>query len=294
MTAITPMSRPRGDGIPGMTEKGRSEQQSMMGESLHLRRHSIDRSSTVSRSVSSINIPEAGGIGRSALTQAEVVPHAFSFGPFRIVPRARLLERDGSRTPIGSRAFDLLCVLISRPGEVVSKGELMARVWPDVTVEEGNLRVHIAQLRRTLGDGQEGKRYITNVPGRGYCFVARVDRTTSAYIQNLQGSRFITGQHLFRMEGSVSDAKDQVPPQTAAQFVRTYHAQAHEMTDAIAAAVTNAQAGLNWLSAQPPDLEAVRKALNSIVNDGKRACEIVVRLRALLNKVPAADGANKL
>jgi hypothetical protein len=170
----------------------------------------------------------------------------------------------------------------------------MARVWPDVTVEEGNLRVHIAQLRRTLGDGQEGKRYITNVPGRGYCFVARVDRTTSAYIQNLQGSRFITGQHLFRMEGSVSDAKDQVPPQTAAQFVRTYHAQAHEMTDAIAAAVTSAQAGLNWLSAQPPDLEEVGKALNSIVNDGKRACEIVVRLRALLNTVSAADGAPNL
>ena len=99
---------------------------------------------------------------------------------------------------------------------------------------------------------------------------------------------------MLRTAGSVSDAKDQVPLQTSAQFVSTYHAQAHEMTDAIAAAVTNAQAGLNWLSAQPPDLEAVRKALNSIVNDGKRACEIVVRLRALLNKVPAADGANKL
>ena len=92
----------------------------------------------------------------------------------------------------------------------------------------------------------------------------------------------------------MSDAKDQVPLQTSAQFARTYHAQAHEMTDAIAAAVTNAQAGLNWLSAQPPDLEEVRKALNSIVNEGKRACEIVARLRALLNKVPAADAAPNL
>jgi DNA-binding winged helix-turn-helix (wHTH) protein len=187
MIAITPMIRARGDGIPSMKEKGRSEQQSMMGDqSLQVRRHSIDRSSTAARSVSisnpSIDIPEAGGIGRSPLTQAEPVPQAFSFGPFRIVPRARLLERDGSRTPVGSRAFDLLCVLVSRPGEVVSKGELMARVWPDITVEESNLRVHIAHLRRTLGDGQEGKRYVTNVPGRGYCFVARVDRTASAYI----------------------------------------------------------------------------------------------------------------
>ena len=187
MIAITPMIRAIGDGIPSMTEKGRSEQQSMMGDqSLQVRRRSIDRSSTVSRSVSisnpSINIPRADGIGRSPLAQAEVVRQAFSFGPFRIVPRARLLERDGSRIPVGSRAFDLLCVLVSRPGEVVSKGELMARVWPDLTVEESNLRVHITQIRRTLGDGQEGKRYVANVPGRGYCFVARVDRTASPYI----------------------------------------------------------------------------------------------------------------
>jgi len=185
MTAIMPMIRGRGDGIPGRTEQGRGEHWSMMGDQgLQLRRHSIDRSSAACRSVSicdpSINIREAGGIGRRPLTQAEVVPQAFSFGPFRIVPRARLLERDGSQTPVGSRAFDVLCVLVSRPGEVISKGELMARVWPDLTVEESNLRVQIAQLRRTLGDGREGKRYVTNVPGRGYCFVARVERTASA------------------------------------------------------------------------------------------------------------------
>jgi hypothetical protein len=89
----------------------------------------------------------------------------------------------------------------------------------------------------------------------------------------------------------MSDAKDHVPSQTSAEFVRTYHAQVHEVTDAIAAAVTNAQAGLNWLSAQPLDLEEVRRALDSIVKDGKRACEIVVRLRALVNTLPTADGA---
>ena len=184
MIAITPMIRARGDDVRGMTENSRSEQQSMMGDqSLQRRRPSIDRSRTASRTVSisnpSIKIPEAGGARRHPLAQAEMIPQAFCFGPFRIVPRARLLERDGSQTPVGSRAFDLLCVLVSRPGEVVSKGELMARVWPDVTVEESNLRVHIAQLRRTLGDDQEAKRYVTNVPGRGYCFVARVDRTVS-------------------------------------------------------------------------------------------------------------------
>jgi DNA-binding winged helix-turn-helix (wHTH) protein len=104
----------------------------------------------------------------------ETVQEAFSFGPFRIVPYARLLERDGSPAPLGGRAFDLLCLLVSRAGEVVSKDELMAGVWPNINVEESSLRFHIAKLRRALGDSQGGARYVVNVPGRGYCFVARV------------------------------------------------------------------------------------------------------------------------
>jgi hypothetical protein len=90
---------------------------------------------------------------------------------------------------------------------------------------------------------------------------------------------------------NVGDAKGQVPLQTSAEFVRTYNAQAHEVTDAITAVVINAQAGLNLLRAQSPDLEKVRQALNSIANDGKRAGNIVVRTRALMKKVDAADGA---
>jgi hypothetical protein len=100
-----------------------------------------------------------------------------------------------------------------------------------------------------------------------------------------------TDQHLFRPEGIVSDAKGQVPLQTSAEFVRTYNAQAHEIVDAITAAVTRAHAGLNWLRAEPPDLEEVRQALNLIASDGKRAAELVIRLRALIKKVPAADVA---
>ncbi|HTI84285.1 MAG TPA: transcriptional regulator [Acetobacteraceae bacterium] len=101
---------------------------------------------------------------------------AFSFGPFRVVPYSRLLERSGSPVPVGSRAFDILCLLISRPGEVVSKDELMARAWPDATVEESNLRLNIYALRRVLGDRQGGIQYVVNVPGRGYCFAANVER----------------------------------------------------------------------------------------------------------------------
>ena len=91
--------------------------------------------------------------------------------------------------------------------------------------------------------------------------------------------------------GIMSDAKGQVPLQTSAQFVRTYNTQAHEITNAITAVVINAQAGLQLLRVQSPDLEKVRQALNSIANDGKRAGDIVVQTRALMNKVAAADSA---
>jgi DNA-binding winged helix-turn-helix (wHTH) protein len=192
MTAIPPMIRARVDGIPGLAAKGHTGQQSKMGDqSRQLGQLSIDRSSSAAGSISitnpSINMLEASGNGRSPLVQAEVVLRAFSFGPFRIVPHARLAERDGSPMPLGGRVFDLLCVLVNRPGGVVSKGELMAKVWPDLTVEESNLRFHIAQLRRALSDGQGGECYVTNVPGRGYCFVAPVGCAVSPCIQHPYG-----------------------------------------------------------------------------------------------------------
>jgi predicted ATPase/DNA-binding winged helix-turn-helix (wHTH) protein len=80
---------------------------------------------------------------------------------------------------LGARALDTLIALVSRPNEVVSKKDLLARVWPDVTVEESSLRFHIANLRRALGDGQDGARFITTMPGRGYCFVAPVSQPGS-------------------------------------------------------------------------------------------------------------------
>jgi isocitrate lyase len=98
----------------------------------------------------------------------------------------------------------------------------------------------------------------------------------------------LTDQDLFRPEGSVSDGKAQVPLQTSAEFMRTYNSQTHEIVDAITAAVTSAQAGLNWLRAEPPDLEEARQALNFIANDGKRAAELVIRLRALIESPTAA------
>src|SRR5438105_526857 len=87
-----------------------------------------------------------------------------------------MLLESGRVVRLGSRAVDLLVALVERAGEVVGKNELMAYVWPNTVVEENNLRVHIASLRKCLGEGLAGARYIVNVAGRGYCFVAPVAR----------------------------------------------------------------------------------------------------------------------
>ena len=100
--------------------------------------------------------------------------NVISFGPFSLVASGRLLTKDGAPVELGSRTLDILIALVSRPNEVVGKRELMAQVWPDVTVEEGSLRFHIAALRKALGDGKDGARYITTQAGRGYCFVAPI------------------------------------------------------------------------------------------------------------------------
>jgi len=97
-----------------------------------------------------------------------------SFGPFRLLPtQFLLLERD-KPVSLGSRALGILIALLECPGALVSKQELMARVWPGVFVEPANLTVHISALRRALRDGRDGNRFIINIPGRGYSFVASV------------------------------------------------------------------------------------------------------------------------
>jgi predicted ATPase/DNA-binding winged helix-turn-helix (wHTH) protein len=95
-----------------------------------------------------------------------------SFGPFSLSANERLLRKNDQSIPLGGRALDVLIALTERAGEVVTNKELIARVWQDLNVEEANLRVHISTIRKALGDGQGGARYISSVAGRGYCFVA--------------------------------------------------------------------------------------------------------------------------
>jgi len=101
-------------------------------------------------------------------------PAKVSFGPFRLLPTQFLLLEGNKPVPLGSRALEILIALLERRGELVSKQELMARVWPNIFVEPANLTVHMSALRRALRDGQDGRRFIVNIPGRGYCFVASV------------------------------------------------------------------------------------------------------------------------
>ena len=91
---------------------------------------------------------------------------AISFGPFRLVAAPRLLLEGDNPVRLGGRAFDILTALVKRAGAVVSKEELIARAWPAMFVEEANLKIQVSALRRALGDGQGGNRYVATVVGR--------------------------------------------------------------------------------------------------------------------------------
>src|ERR1700741_2097441 len=98
------------------------------------------------------------------------------FGPFELNIAERSLKKADQIIPLGGRAYDILIALLENAGEAVGKAELIAEAWPDVTVEEGSLRVHLSALRKALGDGQFGNKYIASIQGHGYSFIAPVSR----------------------------------------------------------------------------------------------------------------------
>jgi predicted ATPase/DNA-binding winged helix-turn-helix (wHTH) protein len=108
---------------------------------------------------------------------AAPVERAIAFGPFHLLPAQRLLLQAGQPVRIGGRALEILLALVERPGELVSKDQLIARVWPNTFVEESNLKVQVAGLRRVLGDRRGNNRYLATTSGRGYSFVAPVTLT---------------------------------------------------------------------------------------------------------------------
>ena len=122
-----------------------------------------------------IDGPSADRPFEKGIGSARFVPTKISFGPFCLLPTQFLLREGDKPVPLGSRALEILIALLERRGELVSKRDLMARVWPNVFVEPANLTVHMSALRRALRDGRDGHRFIVNIPGRGYCFVGSVD-----------------------------------------------------------------------------------------------------------------------
>ncbi|WP_254020540.1 ATP-binding protein [Mesorhizobium escarrei] len=124
-------------------------------------------------------MPVREAVQKGLATVADHPKGGISFGPFTLFVGERLLTKEGVPVKLGARALDILVTLTSAPNEVQSKEDLMSRVWPGVTVEEGSLRFHLASLRKALGDGKDGARFIATLPGRGYCFVASVSQAGS-------------------------------------------------------------------------------------------------------------------
>jgi predicted ATPase/DNA-binding winged helix-turn-helix (wHTH) protein len=106
----------------------------------------------------------------------------YTFGPFRFIPAQHLLLQGEAPLRLGSRALEILKVLVEQAGELVSKQELMERVWPKTVVEDSNLKVHVAALRRALGEQKDDNNYIVTVSGRGYRFAAQVSSTGGAQV----------------------------------------------------------------------------------------------------------------
>jgi TolB-like protein len=102
------------------------------------------------------------------------------FGPFQLDLRGRTLCRNGQDVALGSRSLDILCALSAAGGALVTKDELMARVWPGLVVEDNTIQVHISALRKALSEDGGGRRYIVTVPGQGYRFVGGLDETPPA------------------------------------------------------------------------------------------------------------------
>lgn len=136
---------------------------------------------------------------------------ALVFGYFRLFPAQRRLEKDGESVRLGGRALDILIALAERAGETVSSRALLKSVWPEVKVEDGSLRFHIKNLRRALGEGVDGARYIENVAGQGYCFVAPVARLDGTSIRASSSSvPPRAGARLPKQRGSILGRADSI------------------------------------------------------------------------------------
>jgi signal transduction histidine kinase/ActR/RegA family two-component response regulator len=186
-----------------------------------------------------------------------------AFGRFRLLAAERVLEKDGARLKLGSRALDILIALIERAPNIVSKRDLLARVWPDLIVDEGSLRFHISALRKVLGDGESGGRYVTNVAGRGYCFAAPIRRSVAkpALAESLRATQFATPPRY---------------PHSAEALGALAGAVAHDFNNILGAILGYGELAQSAASAGDP----TRRYVDNIMIAGQRAKSLVERLLA--------------
>ena len=101
-------------------------------------------------------------------------PRCFSFGPFVLIPERQLLLKEGSPVRVGTRALEILTVLVERSGELLNKQQIISSVWTDTFVDESNLKVNIAAIRKAIDPSDSTLSCIVTVIGRGYRFVEPV------------------------------------------------------------------------------------------------------------------------
>jgi predicted ATPase/DNA-binding winged helix-turn-helix (wHTH) protein len=162
--------------------------------------------------------------GHSSELAAGADLEVFSFGPFRLLPARRLLERSGERVKVGGRAFDILVLLVSRAGEVVTQREVHAVVWAGLIVDDGSLRFHVSALRKALLEREPDVTYVVNVPGRGYSFVApvmrqRVPRPATGPVVAPKGNSGGLPPPLARMVGRDDSIREATDKLLAQRFV---------------------------------------------------------------------------
>ena len=138
----------------------------------------------------------------------------FRFAEYELLGANRILLKEGKPLALTSKSFDLLMALVERRGEVLTKDQLLEIVWPDQIVEEGNLTVHISNLRKVFGEGKNEHRFIVTVPGRGYSFVAELENGHDVIVERHSLSRIVIE------ESSNGNRAQQLP--SARSFAKTF------------------------------------------------------------------------
>jgi Tol biopolymer transport system component/DNA-binding winged helix-turn-helix (wHTH) protein len=124
----------------------------------------------------------------------------FSFEDFELDGERRVLLKQGQPVALNSKTLDLLLALVERRGEVLSKDDLLEKVWPGQFVEEGNLSVHISGLRKALGEKKKDHNFIVTVPGRGYSFIAELRNDDAIVVESHRLSRVLVEEEISENE----------------------------------------------------------------------------------------------